>query len=137
MKTIRIQLAGKKYEIQTLPIAQSRAWRQQLMQPFQLIGAILDHVDLNDLTNIANVEELIPLFKEGVMTVLGSVELLVDLLFAYSPVLEADREHIENTAHDDEAMQALMEVIKVAYPLGGLMTFLNGPKERKTSRSGR
>ena len=66
-------------------------------------------------------------------TLIGSMDLLLDLLFAYSPELAEDRERIEEEAYDEEALAAFTEVLKLAYPFGELLAMVNGRTASKTS----
>jgi hypothetical protein len=141
MASTKVKLAGQEYDIQSLPIMQARAWRQELRAPINVIATLINNIDLNDLTNVQNVEGLVVMVKDALMTVVDSVDIFIDLLFAFSPVLAADRERIEANATDEEALAALMQIVKVAYPLGAFATFLtsgtSGQKGRTTSRNGR
>jgi len=67
-----------------------------------------------ELSNGNDLAELVQVLRH---TLIGSIDMLQDLLFAYSPVLAADRERIEAEAFDEEALAAFVEVLKLAYPL--------------------
>ena len=77
----------------------------------------------------ADVVGLVVVVKD---VLLGGVDMIMDMLFAYSPVLASDRERIENEAYDDEAITAFAEVLKLAYPLELLLTAWNGPSATPT-----
>ena len=81
----------------------------------------MEHAGEIDLTNGGALSNLIQVVSD---TLLGSIDLLQDLLFAYSPALRADRERIEATAYDEEAMTALIEVLKLAYPFGVVLSLV-------------
>jgi hypothetical protein len=129
-KTITVILGGQSYSIAALPIAQSKAWRARLAGPFGQVAATLEHAGEIDLTSGGEISHLIQVLSD---TLLGSIDLLQDLLFDYSPALAADRERIEATAYDEEAMTALIEVLKLAYPFGAVLTLVAGATKRPTT----
>lgn len=129
-KQITVTLGGQSYVIEALPIAASKAWRAKLAGPFGQLAATLAHAGEIDLTDGGALSNLIQVVSD---TLLGSIDLLQDLLFAYSPVLAADRARIEATAYDDEAMHALVEVLKLAYPFGGVLTLVSGATKAPTT----
>lgn len=128
-----VTLAGKEYTIQALPMKAAREWRSEFAMPLQQILGVLrrmDKVELDDLGGVAEVLQQVGGY------LLSSVDTLVEALFAYSPVLAADREYIEGHADDTEAMAALWEVLKLAYPFGGLMKLMpNGGNSIGKSKS--
>ena len=124
-KTIELQLAGKTYAVQPLRMRYARAWRQKLEAPLgQLVQALesVDQLDVDKLT-MTDASELV---RGLASTLLGSVDLVIELLFDFSPELTADREHIEKEAFDEEALAAFGEVLKLAYPLVGLLAAVRG-----------
>ena len=123
IRTITVSLGGQTYEIQPLPIRKSRAWREKLQGPFTQLVDVLASASKIELTDGAQLGRLISIVQS---TLLGSVDLVLDLLFDYSPALQADRERIEEYATDDEALDAFLEVLKLAYPFGGFLEKMRG-----------
>jgi hypothetical protein len=122
MRTVDIELGGQTYQINPLPIQQSRAWRKKFKAPIQEIVAafrVVGKVEINDGSQIA---DFLSIFSD---TLLGSTDLLLDMLFEYSPELQADRERIENVAFDEEALTGFVEVLKLAYPFGQLIALFS------------
>lgn len=130
MRTVAVQLGGQTYTIQPLPMKKARAWRQALEQPFGALVNVLENADTIELTNLGSIAGVVQAFAG---TLVGSVDILLDLLFAYSPELASDRERIENEAYDEEALAALVEVLKLAYPFGQVLGLVSGSK---TTRNG-
>jgi hypothetical protein len=126
-KTITVMLGGRSYTVEALPIKASKAWRAQLAGPFGQLAATLEHAGEIDLTSGGDLSHLIQVLSD---TLLGSIDLLQDLLFDYSPALVADRERIEAEAYDEEAMTALIEVLKLAYPFGAVLTLVGGATKK-------
>jgi hypothetical protein len=112
-RTKTVTLGGQEYLIQQLNMRANKEWRDSLGVPvMQLVDFMRGMGDLelktDDLLKIGNVvKELL----------LGSMDTLLDALFAYSPALMADRERIEVEAYDDEAIAALGACVALAYPL--------------------
>lgn len=128
-KQITVTLGGQSYTVDALPIAKSKAWRAKLAGPFGELAATLEHAGEIDLTSGGDLSHLIQVISN---TLLGSIDLLQDLLFAYSPALAADRERIEAESYDDEAMTAFTEVLKLAYPFGAVVNLVRGATKTPT-----
>jgi hypothetical protein len=120
---MQVRLGGREYEIATQPIRKAREFRSKLTAPFVAAIAAIETAPDIDLKDGQALGRLGIALKD---VVLGSVDLVVELLFEYSPELAADRERIESTATDDEALTAFVEVIKLVYPFGRLKSFLSG-----------
>lgn len=131
-----VTLGGRQYTITPPPIRQSKAWREKLAVPFATLSVALESAGTLelDIRQMADIAELVRRFS-GVL--IGSIDTVLDLLFEYSPVLASDREWIEQNAYDDEALEAFMEVLKLAYPLGTLGQILSGPTVSRTSSNSR
>ncbi len=129
MKTITVDLGGKAYVINALPMRQARIWREALGGPFAELTQTLEGAGKIELSNATDIAAVVRSLSG---TLIGSIDTLMDLLFAYSPELAADRERIEDEAYDDEALAALVEVLKLAYPFGGLLAAVNGRPASKT-----
>lgn len=123
MRTAKVTLGGVEYEIQQLPIKQSREWRDQLRGPFSGLVGVLESAGQ---IRMDSGRDLGGLIRSMETVLLGSVDLIIDLLYKYSTVISHDRQRIEETATDDEAVAAFTEVIKLAYPLGKLRAELSG-----------
>ena len=127
MKTIEVELGGSVYTLRPLPIKKAREWRKQLREPFNRIIGTLDQLTGADKVEITDFESLKRLVAPLAEMVLDSVDVLLELLFAYAPELKADRKRIEDNATDEEALAALVEVVKLAYPFSSILsTFQNG-----------
>lgn len=117
MRSVEVTLAGRAYTITELPSRKNAEWRNSLQKPFGELVARLEgaaDVELNKLNDIG------ALVRSVSGTLLGSVDIITGLLFAYSPELAKDREHIEANGYDSELLGAFTEVLKLAYPFGEL-----------------
>jgi len=130
-RTEAVTLGGRSYEIEQLPMRANREWRERLGAPVMQLVDLLQGLDRLEL-NAAGVQSIIGVVKD---VLLGSMEICLEAVFAYSPALQADRERIEAEAYDDEAMMALGVVIKFAYPLDRVLVGLRGLNGIPTSTS--
>ncbi len=129
-KTATVTLAEKSYTLTQKPIKEAKRWREALRKPFGELAATLEGAGNMELTNGADLAGLVQSLSG---TLLGSVDILLDLLFSYSPELAADRARIEESAYDDEALGAFTEVLKLVYPFGELLALVNGQPGKPTS----
>ncbi len=129
MRTVKVKLAGQTYEIAQLPIGKAQAWRKALEQPFGELVASLEGAGGVDLTDLSSIAGVVRTFSG---TLLGSIDILLELLLVYAPALAADRQRIEAEAYDDEALAAFAEVLKLAYPFGIVLALVNGSASKRT-----
>lgn len=80
----------------------------------------LSSIQLDDLT-FSSVGELLGIGRTLLATVSGVPDLIVDLVFRYSPELEAQREVLEDSATDEEFVAAFVEVLKLAFPFSAIL----------------
>lgn len=132
MRQATIQLAGREYTVTQLPIRANREWRKRFDEPLDLILGALK--DLQPLVGQEweTTDSMVKAIGERVIgrlgglgeVMLGMSDTILESLFAYSPEMANDREWIEEKAFDDEAMKAFLEVVKLAFPFGGLLKAL-------------
>lgn len=135
MRTITVSLAGREYSIRQLPIKADRAWREKHRGPLdQFLVAVDATVELAKTEFpdgdglVKAVGQLLSAHAANVSrTLLNSTDLLAEALFAYSPELQADREHIETEGFPDEILGAFLEVLKFSHPLGSLAALVMNP----------
>ena len=133
MKTTVVVLGGREFVVKQLPIALSRKWRERFAEPIegvfgavQMTGTLMgqearDGAELGKLVGQIGAVLLTDVGK----VLLGSMEMLFEMVCAYAPNVEAERKWLEQEAFDDEVMAAFVEVLKLAYPFGGLLNFVN------------
>jgi hypothetical protein len=129
---VDVVLGGRTFKIEPLPLGASRAWRARFQEPFSQLTAALQAAPNVALSDLAGVAGLLQVAKD---VLIGSMELAHEMLFAYAPNLAAERGWIEAHAYDDEALRALVEVLKLAYPFGCLLQALTpGPPVPKIAK---
>ncbi len=144
MKEVMVELGGTEYVLTQLPIGASKKWRGKFAEPIeQLLGGVKVTGDLlgKELATGDDVGGVIGtiggvLLGEVGQTLLGSMELILEMVFEYAAVLRADAERIEAEAYDDEVLLVFWEVLKLAYPFGHLMKIVRGGQRvTRTKRS--
>ena len=130
MNTPSITLGGREYTLLPPPIGRARRWREQLRETTTPMLRQIDQ--LKGLGALASLESIpidgvIGMITSMVPTLMGAFDEIAELVYAYSPLLAADREFIEETATDAEMLAAFGVILKQAFPLGELMTFLGQP----------
>ncbi len=122
MNNFTVELGGETYTVKTLPIRPARKLRKE-------IGASLDE-PLKALKNIQGVELTdteaiadIIFSMKGIL--FDSLDIALDVVYKYCPEVKADKKRIEDTATDEEAVVAFMEVIKRLFPFGSLKPMLS------------
>lgn len=121
-RTETVVLGGQEYQIPQLNMRANKEWRDTLGAPvMQLVNLIQDMTDLE--LSADSLRRLVGIFKD---VLLASMDVLLDALFSYSPLLAADRDRIESECYDDEAMGALGVVVGLAYPLAMAVRSLIG-----------
>lgn len=118
-----VTLAGQTYEVSQLNMKNNKLWRDGLTEPVNKIIALMQNYKDIEISSVADIAGIVALFND---VLLGSMDLLLDSLFGYSPELAADRERIENEAYDDEAIAALGAILVLAFPLDRLLTVWSG-----------
>ena len=112
-----VTLGEKKYEIKAKTMRDNKAWRDQFGKPFELIVSAL--TGMGDI-NLSDGKGLGGLVSSLKVLLLGSMDLIVEMLYAYVPAIAADAEYLQDNAYDDQIVDAFVAVLQLAYPLGGL-----------------
>lgn len=122
-RSVTVKIAGRSYEVTELRSRANEAWRKQLQEPFAGLVAQLEGAADTDLSSPRAIAALV---QDTAGALLRSPDTLRELLFAYSPALEADRERILAEAFDSELLDAFVQVLKIAFPFGGMVDKLAG-----------
>lgn len=119
-RTVTITLGGKEYQVAELKSRENAAWRKKLDEYFHDLTAVLSEWPQMEVS-VELVGRLVNLAREKL---LGSADLIVDLVCSYSPQLTEDKEQILSEAYDSELTAAFVEVLKLAFPFGPLVANL-------------
>lgn len=149
--TATIRLGEREYTIQERKRQAQAEWRKRFEDAFEnvsdLIVIMLRQID-RDIPGLKSgqgdegseqaepspeeeqtqVDEaksfLIKLLSQANSLVSGVLDQALDLLVSYSPSLERDRDYIVDECYDSQIVDALVEVLKLAYPFGSLVAQL-------------
>ena len=117
MRSTTITLSGKQHTINELPSRRAAAWRKQVQEK---LGDVAKLVESAPDTDISNSAALATLVRNVGSLVVGSTDIVVELLFEYAPALRESDEDF----YDSELLAAFVEVVKLAYPVGQLANLL-------------
>ena len=121
MRNALVTLGGMQYTINELPSRKAAQWRESMQEK---LGDVANLISAAPETDISSGAALSNLVRSVGSTIIGSTDTIIELLFAYAPVLVADRERIEAECYDSELLSAFVEVVKLAYPFGQLAGLL-------------
>lgn len=122
MKQETITLGGKEYQINELPRRANAQWRQQ----FQVLVASVTNLVEASQVDITNTADLVGVVGQVRDVLMQAPDQLIELLFAYSPTLAADRERIEADVYESEILGVFIEVLKLAFPFGEILSWASG-----------
>jgi hypothetical protein len=148
--TATIRLGEREYVIQERKRQAQAEWRKRFEDAFEavsdLIVLMLRQVNQDvpglgsgqgeegELAEVTPEEEqaqvaeakgfLIKLLSQANNLVADVLDQALDLLVSYSLSLEKDRDYILSEVYDSQIVDALVEVLKLAYPFGSLVTQL-------------
>jgi hypothetical protein len=120
MKTAKLTLGGVEYEISERRARDNAQWRKKLLGPFGDIAKTLDGLTSQELSG-DSISKVIVTFQD---VIVGSIDLVTELVIEYSPTLQASKKQIMLEAYDSEIVEAFGEVLKLAYPFGPLVAGL-------------
>jgi hypothetical protein len=119
IESATLLLGEREFVIPTAGFIRSKPWKKRLFEEikplFEKIGAAPDIV----IDSAADLLKLVPLAEE---LFTDGLDLVFDMLISYSPLLEAEREYIENYATDKQILAAFQEVVILADPFGVVAT---------------
>lgn len=144
MKSTTVTIAGRQYSIESLKFKAEREWRKKYDAPISaLINTLSQTRTITDQSNdpgqwlrqMGGV--LLSHAGELVKALIESPDTLLNAICDYSPVLQADRDYIEENSYQDEIAAAFIEVLKIAYPFGSLLSLVKnlGSLEKQTTPS--
>jgi len=131
MREVTVTLGGREYHITELPTKRNEAWRKQVMAQLTDVADLIQTAPQTEM-NAAGMSQILRAVSAKVV---GSVDIIVGLLFAYAPALETDRARIEAECYDSELMDAFMQVLQLAFPFGSAIGQLVGMAGRATKQT--
>jgi hypothetical protein len=123
MKTIKFVLGEDEYQI-ALNYKITRDWRKQLKEPIEETLAEIGQVQGVEFSNI---EEMIPIVRQLLPTLIFLPDRMAELLLVAHPTLTDNRDKIEEEADDEQIIDAFVKVAKAAFPFDSMMALF--PKD--------
>ena len=119
--SVIVKLGAKEYTITQAGFLKSKPWKKRLLEEVKPMFEDVNGAGDIEISSPADLVKLLPMAEK---LFVESTETLLDLLVAYAPTVEADREYIEAHATDKQILAAFQEVVKLADFLGltGLLT---------------
>ena len=120
-RTVKVSLGSKAYVVTELPRGENKAWLKKVVTPFQALGKQIDglaEIELNDWSDLKTLVTQ----SAGRVLQLISTDHMLELLYAYSPELNADKKAIEADPelYDSEISTAFVAVVTMASPFGAV-----------------
>jgi hypothetical protein len=120
----KIVLGGKEFEIAPANLRKSKAWRDRFATPIleklESVGGIAS-IKLDDSNDLLKAIKSI-----GIMLLEG-MDTVVDATIAYSDRLSTEKEWILDHATDQEAIDALITILGMAFPFGSILAKFQRP----------
>lgn len=120
MRTITVLLGGVEYTISELPSRQAAKWRDSLQERLGDVATLIEEAPETDISSGTAVANLV---RSIGAVVLRSPDTIKELLFEYAPDLQK-MEQDEADYYDSELAAAFVEVVKLAYPFGQLVSLV-------------
>ncbi len=115
MRTVKVELGGQEFVVEELRSRANREWRGKLEGHFGDLAEVVEG-------EIASGEALAQVIRTVSGKVVGSVELITELLVEYAPQLEGAMDE----AYDSEIVGVFGAVLGLAFPFGSLIGRLRG-----------
>ncbi len=131
-RTLELTFGTRTYDVPQAPIKLMKAWRLQLKAPLEQVLAAISSATTVQLTTTSDITALV---TQVLPILLEAVDTLLDLTYAYAPILAANAAYIEEEGYDDQVVAAFLAILKVAFPLEQLMASLLGPASPATSKN--
>ena len=118
MQEITVTLGGRPYTVKQLPMRPEANWRKKLQEQLAPIVDLIANYNQIELNTPADV---VGILQRITPALLNAPDIMLDLVLAYSPALMMEREWIADNAYSQEVMDALLAVVRLAYPFEPLL----------------
>lgn len=115
IESTTVRLGERDFEIQTASFIRSKPWKKRLLEDIKPLFERLSGAGEIQFNSAADLFQLVPLVED---LFVDGLETVFELLIAYSPALEAERDYIEAHATDKQILNAFQEAVKLADPFG-------------------
>lgn len=130
-RSFAIELGDTTYEVPRPTVKEARQWRTRIEEPLDSLLALIGQTQA---FQVQSVDDVIVGIKLIAKELINAPDTIFELTMLFSPLLEANRSVIEETAYDEQVTNALVTFLKAVFPLEQLMA-LFGRARSATSRS--
>lgn len=113
-----VTLGGQSYVIEELPARRNADWRRLLERRLAPILGIIEQAGAG--LELRTKEDVLKVVGQVSQLLVTAPDLLIELLFAYTPDLATQQDVILDSAYDSELVAAFTSVLGLAYPFGSL-----------------
>ena len=120
IRTVEVTLGTKQFTITEAGWKKATAWKRGLIKDVKpMYEQVAGAADIK----FENAEDLVGLWPLIQTVLVDGMDALFEHLLAYSPVLEKDRDYIEENATEAQVFAAFREVVSLADPFGIVQQF--------------
>lgn len=116
MRSIVVTLGGVSYTVNQLPMRPEAEWRGQLRAE---LGPLLTLMEGNKSIEFDNPADIAAFLGGLAPTLIDAPDIMLRLLFGYSPELARHADAIANASYSDEVFGAFKGVLGLALPFAG------------------
>lgn len=124
MREIKLILGEKEFTVRELPDRKNKEWRKQLEPILDGVSKLLRE----DNTEINSAGDLVDIMARNGRALIAQSENAADIVISYSPLLQAEREWLDENVTETEYLAALMALARVAYPTDFFIQQVAGSK---------
>lgn len=142
-KQVKVGLGSREYVIAEKYSGITEAWRKHLRESsvyttFQKLDGVVELImqiaengmDGEGFEKVTTLAHILPAVVTSLATSMDEVKALI---FDYSPEIAADKEWIGENVYDSELVMAFIEVLKLNFPILGVLELIRGLKAPGTS----
>lgn len=108
-----IRLGNRDFEIQSASYLRAKPWKKRFVEEIKPLFESLGELKDMQFDSPADLLKIFPMVE---MLFLEAIDKVFEMLISYSPILEAEREYIENNATDKQILIGFQEALKLADP---------------------
>lgn len=115
IEKITVKLGEREFEIQQAGFLRAKPWKKRLLEEIKPLFELLSGAPNLEFNSPSDLLKLLPMAES---LLVEGVEIIFEMLIAYSAELEAERAYIEAHATDKQIVSAFQEVVLLADPFG-------------------
>jgi hypothetical protein len=115
IESVVVKLGEKEYTIQQASFLRSKPWKKRLLEDIKPLFEKLNGAGSIQFNQAADLFQLFPLVED---LFIDGIDTVFELLVAYSPAIEADKDYVAANATDKQILSAFQEAVKLADPFG-------------------